>query len=83
MQIPEEIIERLKMFCEENNLGMVQIGSYTKGIHILMIGSVDYSPDQAAILSAAMLLEGVCTGSFMDGNDITKLAQEQKDIKLN
>jgi len=82
--LPDDIIQRIVLFCESENLGLAQIGSNKEKIHILMIGSKDYSPDQVAILCASMLLEGVITGGFIDiNNDALQKQKGDKNIKPN
>lgn len=88
MTIPPEIIERLKLFCEENNLGMTIMGSREFNIHTIILGSRDLGPNEAMLVVASTLLQGIVQGVIYEANNQAvkdeEASKDSKDrVKLN
>lgn len=77
IDLPEEVIERLKFFCEANDLGLSQIMS--DNVNILVIGYRDrLSANEVALLAAKMLLDGIIQGAW-SGLNTQALDAEHKE----
>lgn len=63
IQIPNNIIEQIKFFCESIDCGFVVVSS--NGFSIILLGNIVLSPDQIAIIGAHALLEGVMEKRFI------------------
>lgn len=81
IRIPDEILQRLVMYCQANDVAMAQIGSDEFGVQMILLGQRGMSPDQAAIIAAHMLLNGIVTGGFTEDN--AKKKEEEKKHQLN
>ncbi len=83
MQIPPELIERLKLFCEEANLGMTIIGNGQFNVHAIILGSRDYGPNEAALLTANTLINGIVSGMLETLNQQANAAEADSTAKPN
>ena len=80
--LPIELIEQMKMHAESNNCGMS--ACQHSGVTIILIGPSVYSPQEIAIMSAWLLLDGVIDGSLMDSNlEALKLKEQMEKGKAN
>lgn len=78
IEIPDDIVERLKFFCEKQNLGMASIG-YKDTLYVIIIGARELGPDQASLLASHILIGGVLTNQFNDMNDdAVKIQEDEK-----
>ena len=68
MTIPPDLIERLKLFCESDNLGMTIIGNQEHNVHAIILGDRAYGPNEAMILMAQTLINGIVTDVFRQLN---------------
>ena len=68
MQLPPELMERLVMWCRENEIGMAQIGNNEAGVMMIVMGRKEHSPNTVSIVAAHMLLTGVLSGEFAADN---------------
>jgi hypothetical protein len=77
---PNDVIERLKIFCEENNLGLSQIS--LNSCCVLIMGVAELSPDQASLIAAHALISGILDGTWNSANEETK-SRISLDDKVN
>lgn len=75
--IPAEVIERLKLFCEENDLAMLSVAT-DPNIIVLGLGPKIMHPDQWSVIVAYMLLEGVVNG-HADKANAEQLARQAEE----
>lgn len=68
MKIPDDILQRLVMYCQEQEIGIAQIGHEEAGVCMIIMGRKDMSPNEVSIVCAHMLLTGVLSGGFQDDN---------------
>ena len=64
MQIPSELIDRLKVLCEAEGLGMTVIGNVESNVHAIILGDRAYGPNEAAILMVQTLVNGIVADVF-------------------
>lgn len=74
MTPPKELIDAIKKWCEENEMGMSAI--FAEDFGAIVFGSGNYHPDQVNILVAHILLEGVIDGTWSKQNE--ELREEAK-----
>lgn len=79
--LPEDIMQRLIMHCQKNDIGLAQIG--TERVTIIIMGRRDLSPDQASIMACHLLLSGVLSGGFAEDNRKRIEDEEQSSAKVN
>ena len=79
---PDRILEMIQFHCEANDIAMAMIGSDEAGVCMILFGNRDMSPDQASIMAAAILLNGVVSGGFHKGNE-ELIEQRKKPIPKN
>lgn len=78
MKIPDDILQRLVMYCQEQEIGIAQIEHEEAGVCMIIMGRKDMSPNEVSIVCAHMLLTGVLSGGFQDDN--IKRAKEEENI---
>ncbi len=61
---PDKLLEMIQLHCEANNIAMAMIGSDQAGVCMILFGDRDFSPDQASVIAAEILLHGVTSGGF-------------------
>lgn len=76
MQIPDELLQRLMFISHEQNYGMLEITNESGSFRLLLFGKQGFTPDQACIVAAHALLEGVIKGDFNQSNE-QKLAEAE------
>ena len=70
LRLPDRIMQQIQIHCEAEGIAMALIGSDSAGVCMIMLGDqVKLSADQASIIGAHLLLEGVITGVFMQNNE--------------
>lgn len=75
ISIPDELIERLKFYCLNNDLGMSAI--VTDHFAVVVIGSDTLSPNQIHLAAAHTLITGVLNGEWNEAN--TEASKEQEN----
>lgn len=68
IKIPDELIEKLKLFCEEYSLGMITIG-YRDDLVVILMGKADIGINDSAVLASHVLLGGVISGGLSNVNE--------------
>ena len=79
--VPKEILEKLKMLCLENGMGMMMVQHKT--FTFILMGDQELSPDQTCVLAASALLQGVINSAWMEGNHQAKEADEAERSRPN
>lgn len=79
MILPPDIIERIRFYCEANDLGFSVIS--TTDMSLVIMGSNQLSPDEISVFAAYTLLGGVVNGTWKEINH--KLEKKEKDEKTN
>jgi len=74
---PDNILQMLTIYCEVNNIAMAMIGSDEAGVCMILFGNRNLSPDQASIMAADILLQGIISGRFYQDNE-TLIEQQKK-----
>jgi len=64
MNLSNELIEAIVKECTENNNGFAQI--IAEDFTILIVANSEMTPDQAAILAAHSLLDGVIQSAWQE-----------------
>lgn len=58
-------MQQIQIYCESEKIALALIGSDSAGVCMLMLGDQErLSVDQASILAANILLEGVINGTW-------------------
>ena len=73
---PDNILQMLQFHCEANDIALAMIGSDEAGVCMILFGNRNLSPDQASVMAAAILLQGVISGGFHQHNE-DKLKQDE------
>lgn len=75
-EFPEDITERLKFFCDANNLGLTQM--ITENVNIVIMADRDkLNANEVALLAAKMLLDGIIQGVWFNLNDQALKAEKR------
>lgn len=69
MNLPVDILERLKLFCEANELAMLSAGVPDQGMFVIVAAPKGMSPEFASCVGAELLLHGITTGMISDSNE--------------
>ena len=77
ISVPQEIVERIKFFCESEGLGMAEVTG--PEFVIFMIGNNNLSPDQVSLLAAYSLLKGIIFGNLTKENELASSGEELKN----
>lgn len=75
MNLPEELIQQIKFYCRNNDLGMSAI--YSDGYAILVIGDTNLSANFVHLAAAHSLISGVLTGQWNEAN--VEAGKEQRE----
>lgn len=77
----DKLLEMLTMECKARNIGMAVIGSDEMGVCVVLLGDRDLSPDQASVMAADILLQGIITRTFTAANQEENESQEEPTPK--
>jgi len=76
--IPPELLERLKMYFESEDMGFGLIG--TSDFIIILAGKRNLGANDVAILAAHALLNGVVNGLLDEQNEKAKKKEEKERV---
>lgn len=75
--LPKELVDQISMICESNGYGLALLGDRDNGVHMIMIGNGQLSPDEAAVYMAHVLLTSVVHGHAREANQALLERQEE------
>lgn len=71
LRLPDNIMQQIQMYCESERIALAMMGSESMGVHILLLGDqeAENGIDRACVIAASILLNGVISGQWHQGNE--------------
>lgn len=78
---PDELVQQIRFWCEANKVGLCQVTNPHNGLTLFLMGPQSMGPNEAALLAAHILIEGVITDKLTDA-DMDAIAKQDRESDL-
>lgn len=80
LALPPEIMEKIKFYCQDKQLGLAEMSD--NNFCIVLMGKIDLSPDEIALMVASVLINGIIDGAWKQSNQLA-MQKEKSSHTLN